>query len=130
MRVGDVGPEMTAPPLTIEHFVRYQGASGDFNPIHYDTAFAQAAGFPTPFAVGMHQASRLASWLSSWVGVENIKRFSTQFREQAWPGDVLTYSGVISQVDDATAQVEMTVLRQTGGVHIKGSATIALPPQR
>ena len=33
-------------PLTLTDFVRYQGASGDFNPIHHDTAFAQAAGIP------------------------------------------------------------------------------------
>ena len=43
----------TDAPLTITDFVRYQGASGDFNAIHHDTAFAQASGYPGPFAVGM-----------------------------------------------------------------------------
>src|SRR5205823_876970 len=35
-------------PLTRTDFVRYQGASGDFNPIHHDDDFAQSAGYPTP----------------------------------------------------------------------------------
>jgi acyl dehydratase len=126
MNIGDAGPSRTDPPLTVQQFVRYQGASGDFNPIHFDTEFAQASGFPTPFAVGMLPASRLSSWLSAWVGVANITRFAAQFREQAWPGDELTYEGTVTSLDGDTAEVELSVTRQTGGVHIKGSATVLL----
>ena len=46
-------------PLTVTDFVRYQGASGDMNPIHHDTAFARQAGYPGPFAVGMLQAGKV-----------------------------------------------------------------------
>ena len=46
-------------PLTRTDFVRYQGASGDFNPIHHDDEFAQSAGYPTVFSVGMLQAGIL-----------------------------------------------------------------------
>jgi acyl dehydratase len=122
--VGDAGKSRTDPPLTVTQFVRYQGASGDFNPIHHDTEFARAAGFPSAFAVGMLQFSRLASWLSDWVGVANIQRFTGQFREQAWPGDQLTYSGSVANICGDTAEIQMLVTRQTGGVHIKGSATV------
>ena len=38
------------------HFVRYAGASGDFNPIHHDQTFAEAAGLPTVFGIGMWTA--------------------------------------------------------------------------
>lgn len=126
LSVGTTGTPRTDPPLTVAQFVRYQGASGDFNPIHFDTQVANAAGFPTPFAVGMLPASRLSSWLSDWVGVVNITRFKAQFREQAWPGDELTYAGSVVSVGDGTAEIEMTVSRQTGGVHIKGTATVSL----
>lgn len=34
-KIGDKGPELVA-NLKREDFVRYAGASGDFNPIHYD----------------------------------------------------------------------------------------------
>ncbi len=128
MKLGDKGPTRRDPPLTVEQFVRYQGASGDFNPMHYDSEAAVARGFPTPYAVGMLTASRLASWLGAWVGVENVLRFAAQFREQSWPGDELTYAGAVTSVDEdaRTAEVELTCTRQTGGVHVKGTATIAL----
>ena len=89
------GPTWEDGPLTVTDFVRYQGASGDMNPIHHDTEFAQKAGFPKPFAVGMRQAGVLASWATDWLGPANVRRFKVQWREQAWPGDVLTYSGAV-----------------------------------
>lgn len=43
----------TIGPLGVADFVRYSGASGDFNPLHYDEARARAAGFDSVFAQGM-----------------------------------------------------------------------------
>ena len=45
LAVGTEGPPLEDGPLTVTDFVRYQGASGDMNPIHHDTGFAQKAGF-------------------------------------------------------------------------------------
>jgi acyl dehydratase len=118
-------------PLSRTDFVRYQGASGDMNPIHHDTEFAQKAGFPQPFAVGMLQAGVLATWATDWLGAANVRRFKVQWREQAWPGDVLTYSGAVTAKREEDGQrlvdVEMAVTRQTGGTHLKGWATFAVP---
>jgi acyl dehydratase len=74
-------------PLSRTDLVRYQGASGDFNPIHHDEGFAQAAGFPTVFSVGMLQAGILASYSTDWLGAANVRRFSVQVASQtrAWP---------------------------------------------
>jgi acyl dehydratase len=117
-------------PLTVTDFVRYQGASGDMNPIHHDTAFAQQAGYPGPFAVGMLQAGILGSYVTDWLGPENVRRFRVQFREQAWPGDVLTYTGRVvakrQEGGERLVDVELACIRQTGGVHLKGWATFAL----
>jgi acyl dehydratase len=117
-------------PLTITDFVRYQGASGDMNPIHHDSEFAAKAGYQTPFAVGMLQAGVLGTYATDWLGAANIRRFKVQFREQAWPGDVLTYTGkIIEKRDDPeygpVVDVELFCTRQTGGVHVKGWATFA-----
>ncbi len=118
-------------PLRVYDFVRYQGASGDLNPIHYDTEFAQSAGYPTPFAVGMLQAGILSTYATDWLGAENLRRFKVQFREQAWPGDVLTYTGEVVAVREEDGQrfadLELACTRQTGGVHLKGWATFVLP---
>jgi acyl dehydratase len=130
-------PEGAAPaprtdrPLTVTDFVRYQGASGDLNPIHHDDAFARAAGYPGPFAVGMLAAGRLAAYAVDWLGPRNIRRYGVRFREQAWPGDVLTYTGVVTARHDAGGQrsvdVELVCARQTGGVHLTGWATFVVP---
>jgi acyl dehydratase len=117
-------------PLTVTDFVRYQGASGDMNPAHHDTEFAQRAGFPTPFAVGMLQAGVLATYLTDHFGASAIRHFKVQWREQAWPGDVLTYAAKIVAVREEDGQrfvdLEATVTRQTGGVHLLGWATFVV----
>ena len=118
-------------PLTITDFVRYQGASGDMNPIHHDSSFAAKAGYPTPFAVGMLQAGVLGTFATDWLGAENVRSFKVQFREQAWPGDVLTYSGTITAVREQDGErlvdIELACTRQTGGTHLRGWATFVAP---
>jgi acyl dehydratase len=118
-------------PLTITDFVRYQGAANDQNPMHHDTAFARAAGYPGPFAVGMRQAGVLADYAVCVWGSDNIRRFGVQFRDQAWPGDVLTYTGsVVAMRDEAGGRqvdLELSAVRQTGQVHIRGWATFVVP---
>jgi acyl dehydratase len=118
-------------PLTITDFVRYQGASGDMNPVHHDTEFARRAGFPTPFAVGMRQAGVLATLLTDRLGASAVRRFKVQWKEQAWPGDVLTYTATVARLygegDENFVDLEATVTRQTGGVHLQGWATFVLP---
>jgi acyl dehydratase len=115
-------------PLTRTDFVRYQGASGDFNPIHHDDEFAQSAGYPTAFSVGMLQAGILASYATEWLGPRNVRKFGVQFREQVWPGDRLVCSGRVIDRDEAarTVDLELVVTRVGGGAAIKGSATFAV----
>ena len=115
-------------PLTRTDFVRYQGASGDFNPIHHDDEFAQSAGYPTAFSVGMLQAGILASYATDWLGPRNVRKFGVQFREQVWPGDRLVCSGSVVGRDDAerTVDLELIVTRVGGGAAIKGTATFAV----
>ena len=123
--VGDTLPERQFGPLTRTDFVKYQGASGDFNPIHHDEGFAKSAGFPTVFSVGMLQAGLLATYVTDQFGPSNVRRFRVQFREQVWPDDVLTCAGTVVNVHDGLVDVELTVTRQTGGTAIKGEASFA-----
>jgi acyl dehydratase len=130
VKVGLAGEPFTAPALTITDFVRYQGASGDMNPIHHDNEFAQASGYPGPFAVGMLQAGVLGTYVTDWFGARSVRKYGVQFREQAWPGDVLTYTGTViaqREVDgERLVDVELLAVRQTGGAHLKGWATVSL----
>ncbi|HVW41740.1 MAG TPA: MaoC/PaaZ C-terminal domain-containing protein [Amycolatopsis sp.] len=118
-------------PLTRQMFVRYSGASGDMNPMHYDDTMARSAGFPSVFSQGMHCAALLASFAVDWLGAENVRRFRVRFREQVWPDDVLTCSGEVTAVeprpDGKLVTVELTATRQTGGIAIGASADFLLP---
>ena len=50
VKEGQALPEVRVDKLTRTDFVKYAGASGDFNPIHHDQGFAEASGNPTVFA--------------------------------------------------------------------------------
>ncbi|MBX6722190.1 MAG: hypothetical protein IRY92_02970, partial [Dactylosporangium sp.] len=62
-------------PITLTDIVRYQGASGDMNPIHHDESFARAAGLPGPVSIGMLHAGYLATYATDWLGAANVRRF-------------------------------------------------------
>jgi acyl dehydratase len=121
---------MVVGPLTRTDFVRYQGASGDMNALHHDETFARAAGYDAPVAIGMLNAGLLATYATDWLGAEMIRRFRIRFKEQVWPGDVLTCTGEVSKewvTDDGEpmVEVELTCMRQTGGVAVSAWATFS-----
>lgn len=129
--VGDSPEPRTFGPITRTDIVRYAGASGDFNPIHHDETFATSAGFPTVFSIGMFQAALLATFATDWLGARNVRRFTVRFKEQVWPDDELTCTGVVTGAEPADGgtlvEVELTCTRQTGGVAIAGTAAFLLP---
>lgn len=124
-------PARTIGPVTRTDFVRYQGASGDMNPLHHDEEFATSAGFPSVISVGMYQAGLLATWATDWLGAENIRSYRSRFKEMVLPGDKLTCDGEIVREYEADGQamveVELTCTRQTGGVAIQAWATFVVP---
>jgi acyl dehydratase len=131
LQEGAAAPRREFGPLTRTDFVRYQGASGDFNPIHHDEEFAKSAGFPTVFSVGMLQAGILGCYCTEWLGAENVRRFAVQFREQVWPGDHLACEATVrrryEEAGERRVDLDLVVTRQeSGGAAIKGEATFAV----
>ena len=132
LQEGTKAPRREYGALTRTDFVRYQGASGDMNPIHHDEEFAKSAGFPSVFSVGMLQAGILGTYCTEWLGAENVRRFAVQFREQVWPGDHLRFTAtVVRKYEDAgerKVDLELLATRvESGGAAIKGEATFAVP---
>jgi len=129
--VGTEAPTREFGPQTRTDIVRYQGASGDFNPIHHDDEFAKSAGYPSAFSVGMLQAGLLATFATDWLGPKNVRRFGVQFREQVWPGDTIVCTGtVVGRHEDGaerTVDLELVATRAGGGTAVKGWATFAVP---
>lgn len=111
-------------------FVRYAGASGDFNPIHWNEEFARSAGYPGVFAQGMFTAGVLATFVTNWFGEENVRRFRTRFVGQVWPGEAIVCSGKVTKVheDDGNslADLDLEVTNADGERKIDGAATVIL----
>jgi acyl dehydratase len=127
LAVGYEAQPRTFPPLTRTDFVKYQGASGDFHPLHHDETYAHEVGFPSVFSVGMLQAGMLATYVTDWLGVEQTRRFKVRFVEQVWPGDELTCSAKILDITDQPGggqrvKLEIKALRQTGNPALLGEA--------
>jgi acyl dehydratase len=113
-------------PVTMTDIVRYQGASGDFNPMHHDDELARSAGYPAAFSVGMLGAGYLATYCTGIFGVETVRRFRTRFRELVWRGDWLTASGRVASLsvrdDERLIMLELRLTNQAGAVAIEGVA--------
>jgi acyl dehydratase len=125
-------PERTFGPVTMTDIVRYQGASGDLNPIHHDDEFARAAGFPAAIGVGMLGAGWLAAYCTEHLGEETVRRFRTRFSAVVYRGDRLTASAEVIRRfrQDAESRVELSIRlrKDDGSVVIDGTAEFAVPP--
>lgn len=120
---------LTIGPVTRTDFVRYQGASGDMNPIHHDETFARAAGFEAPLGVGMFPAGVMTTWATNWLGPENVRRARIRWKRPVWPGDTLTFSGRVAgkRQDQRAVDLELQGVNQDGAVVVLGWMTFVLP---
>jgi acyl dehydratase len=67
LQAGDTLPEQTY-TVTRADLVRYAGASGDFNPIHWSDRVATSVGLPGVIAHGMYTLALAARALDTWAG--------------------------------------------------------------
>lgn len=122
---------LTVGPVTRTDSVRYQGASGDMNPIHHDDPFAAASGFSAPVTVGMFPAGVLHAWVATWLGPSNVRRVAMRWREPVFPGDRLTFTAKIArkyeEAGERRVDVEVSCTKSTGAVAVTGSATYVVP---
>lgn len=125
--VGDTGPTVIVEHLVPQDFVRYAGASGDFNPIHYDGEYARALGNRGVFGQGMLTAGYAGHLVGDWFGVASLRRFRTRFTARVWPGDTLTVRGEVTGVDAPEVTAELAATRQTGETVLLGDVTARLP---
>lgn len=122
---GDVAPPRSH-TLTRTDLVRYSGASGDFNPMHTDDVAAKDAGLPSVFGHGMFTAGLLASAITDYVGIGNLRSYRVRFTQQTWPGEVLTTKIVVTgkRVENGEKLVDLDceVVNGDGDVKVAGSA--------
>lgn len=127
--VGDTR-ELTFPALTRTMFVKYAGASGDFNPMHHDDTIATQVGNPSVFGHGMLTMGLAGRLLTDWFGPESVRRYQVRFAKQVWPGDVLTATATVTAVREeggtTLADLDVEVTSAAGVQAVVGAATCAL----
>jgi 3-hydroxybutyryl-CoA dehydratase len=117
--------------LTQETIDGYARASGDFNPIHVDPAFAASTPFGGTIAHGMLLLAYLSEMMTSAFGRAWLAggRLKVRFKGVARPGDTLMVRGRIERVQDEGRRLFAAVecVNQEGQVLVAGDAEVALP---
>ncbi len=98
--------------LTRDSLVRYAGASGDFNPIHYRDDFAQSVGLDGVLAHGMLTMGAAVQVAVDWVGdagkvIDYGVRFTKPVFVDAQDGAVLVVTGKIGEIDAENGEVRI-----------------------
>jgi acyl dehydratase len=130
VNVGDAPAPLKCGPLTRTDFVRYAGASHDYNPNHHDELYAQASGNKAVFGMGMLAGGYCARHLTDWLGDGALTRLRIRFASRFWPDDVLTCTAMVTgkrrEAGKALVDCEFACTNQNGEVVIRGDATAAL----
>ncbi len=119
--------------ITREDLIRYAGASGDFNPIHWNERVAREVGLPDVLAHGMLTMATAGRLVTDWVGdpgavVEYGVRFSTPVSvPDDGNGAEVTVGGVVEKKLDSGQVVINLTARCNGTKVLTGArATVQL----
>jgi acyl dehydratase len=124
------------PPLTITvtrtGLVRYAGASGDFNPIHYSDRMAQAIGLPGVVAHGMLTMALAARVVTDWAGPDNVLEYGVRFTKPVVvpdddAGATVEITGTVKSVEEDVATVDITATAAGQKVLGRAAAKVRLP---
>jgi acyl dehydratase len=138
LAVGDVVATDTI-HLTRDSLVRYAGASGDFNPIHYRDDVAQSVGLPGVLAHGMLTMGVAISPVQAWLGDSGwIRSYQVRFTrpvvvdpDKGHTVSVSAAVGVINVSEDGSTEsvrVDLTVTSEAGET-VLGKAQVVVAPR-
>ncbi|TDD26670.1 dehydratase [Kribbella turkmenica] len=118
MKTAEAGTEL--PPLTVtfrrEDLVRYAGASGDFNPIHWSDRMAAALGLPGVIAHGMLTMASAVRVVTDWLDdPADLVEYGVRFTKPVVvpdgdKGASVTFSATVDKVADGLAEIDITAI--------------------
>ena len=130
-RIGSATLEISRADL-----VRYAGASGDFNPIHWNERFARSVDLPGVIAHGMFTMGAAVQLVTDWIGdpgavIDYQTRFTRPVPVEDLDGEagaVVEVTGVIGALDadNSTARVDLTVTFNGQKVLVKAQAVVRI----
>lgn len=130
----EVGEEIT--PLvkqpTTRQLVMWAGASGDYNPIHYDKDHAQSRGLGGVIVHGQLVYSFLGQLMTDWAGEGgNLRRLNCSYRGMNFPGEEITCRGKVTRkyVENGEQLVECNVWAENAqrDKTVLGRGVVVLP---
>jgi acyl dehydratase len=131
----EVGTEL--PPLTVtlrrEDLVRYAGASGDFNPLHWSDRMAAALGLPGVIAHGMLTMASAARVVTDWLeDPADLIEYGVRFTKPVVvpdddKGATVTFSAKVDKVVDGLAEIDITAIAGEEKVLGRARAVVRLP---
>ncbi len=129
------GDQITLLTVTVDETQMFFFSAATYNGhrIHYDKQWARdVEGYDDVLVQGPLQAALLARALTDWIGGRGkLLSYSVQNRAVAYPGQTLSFGGVVTGVrtgDDGSALVDLEITgRRDDTVLMPGTATVSLP---
>ncbi len=119
--------------VTRADLIRYAGASGDFNPIHWNPRFAVEVGLPDVIAHGMFTMATAVRAVTDWVGDPGaVVEYGVRFTKPVvvpddGVGATIDVAGaVLEKLDDQLVRVELTARSGQDKVLGMARATVRL----
>ena len=131
--VGDKLPPQDFPIQRVD-LIRYAGASGDFNIIHWNERVATSVGLPNVIAHGMFTMAEAVRVVTDWAGdpgavVDYGVRFTRPIAVPDPDGAVLHVEGEVRAVrDDGLVEIDLTAT--VGGQTVLARAKVVARPPR
>lgn len=129
-----VGGEITTllKQPTTRQLVMWAGASGDYNPIHYDKDFAQSRGLPGVVVHGQLASCFLGQMVTDWIGEQGrLKKLTLTYRGMNFPGETLICKGTVTKkyIEDGQRFVVCSLWTENpkGEKTVTGTAVVTLP---
>ncbi|MFE2584310.1 MaoC family dehydratase [Streptomyces sp. NPDC059378] len=115
----EVGTELPAQTFRVTRadLVRYAGASGDFNPIHWNEKFAKEVGLPDVIAHGMFTMAEAIRVVTDWTGDPGaVVEYGVRFTKPVVVSNddqgatVEVSAKVAAKLDEDTVRVDLTAM--------------------
>ena len=115
--------------ITRDSLVRYAGASGDFNPIHYRDDFAQAVGLPGVLAHGMLTMGLAVQTVVDFVGdsgkiLDYQVRFTKPVLVDAKTGAMVSVSAKVIEIDEESKSARIDLAAVCAELTVLGKAQV------
>ncbi len=126
----EISPLVKKP--TTRQLVMWAGASGDYNPIHYDKDFARSKGLSGVIVHGQLVACFLSQLITDWIGEGGIlRKLTCNYRNMNFPGEAITCQGRVSKkyIENGEHYIECHIWagNTRGEKTVTGKAIVTLP---